>query len=221
MEYLKHQLINKEKASQILSLILEDKSSWEDGSKTAGSHASLVKHNTQLNKNAKTSIKYSAEIIKTMKSDQLIKSYSLPKTIHSLMFTRTSNGEGYGMHIDNPYMKYGRSDLSFTIFLNNTDDYQGGELCIQNMQSSEEIRLNSGEIIIYPSTSLHSVKRVSKGERIVCVGWIHSYIRSNEDRQILFGLDAGAKGLLAKNGPSPELDLIFQAYGNMIRRLGE
>ncbi len=221
MDYLIHQLINKTKCKEILEEILLEESSWEDGKKTAGSHASLVKNNLQLNKESTTAINNSNEILTLIQSDQLIKSYSLPKRIHGLMFTRASIGQGYGIHIDNPYMKTGRSDLSFTIFLNDSDEYEGGELCIQTMQESKEVKLNSGQIFLYPSTSLHSVKKVSKGERVVCVGWIHSYVSRSEDRSILFGLDAGAKGILAKTGSSPELDLIFQAYGNILRRLGE
>ncbi len=221
MEYLIHQLLDKQKSEEIKLEILQKNNLWEDGRKTAGSHASLVKNNLQLNKDSKTSIVNSGKIISAIQSDQLIKSFALPKKIHSLMFTRTSNSQGYGMHIDNPYMKLGRSDLSFTLFLNSPNEYQGGELSIQTIQESQELKLETGQILIYPSTSLHSVKKVLKGERIVCVGWIQSYVKSHEDRNLLFGLDAGAKGILAKQGSSPELDLIFQSYGNLLRRLGE
>ena len=118
-------------------------------------------------------------------------------------------------------MPTGRSDLSFTLFLNEPKEYQGGELCIQTINKTEKIKLSAGQIIIYPSTQLHSVAEVKGGERYVCVGWIQSYIQSNEDRNFLFGLDAGAKSLLAKHGRSDELDLIFQAYSNILRRLGD
>ena len=77
------------------------------------------------------------------------------------------------------------------------------------MNSEKEFKLDAGEIIIYPSTYLHSVKKIKNGERIVCVGWIESYIKSIEEREYLFDLDAGAKGVLAKIGRSDELDLIF------------
>ena len=137
------------------------------------------------------------------------------------MFTQSLAGHGYGSHIDNPYMPSGRSDLSFTLFLNAPKDYEGGELCIQTINKTEKIKLSAGEIIIYPSTQLHSVAEVKEGERHVCVGWIQSYVQNNEDRNFLFGLDAGAKGLLAKHGRSDELDLIFQAYSNILRRLGD
>ena len=145
----------------------------------------------------------------------------MPSLIHGLMFTRSVTGNRYGSHIDNPYMPSGRSDLSFTLFLNNPEDYKGGELCIKTINKTEKIKLSAGEMIIYPSTQLHSVTEVRDGERYVCVGWIQSYVQSNEDRNFLFGLDAGAKGLLAKHGRSDELDLIFQAYSNILRRLGD
>ena len=137
------------------------------------------------------------------------------------MFTQSLAGHRYGSHIDNPYMPSGRSDLSFTLFLDAPEDYEGGELCIQTINKTEKIKLTAGEIIIYPSTKIHSVAEVKDGERHVCVGWIQSYVQNNEDRNFLFGLDAGAKGLLAKHGRSDELDLIFQAYSNILRRLGD
>ena len=88
------------------------------------------------------------------------------------------------------------------------------------INSEKEFKLNNGEIVIYPSTYLHSVNKVKNGERIVCVGWIESYVKSIEEREYLFDLDAGAKGLLAKYGRSDELDLIFKSYSNLIRLLG-
>ena len=92
---------------------------------------------------------------------------------------------------------------------------------IENLTSEKKFKLNGGEIIIYPSTYLHSVEKVLNGERIVCVGWIESYIKSIEEREYLFDLDAGARGLLAKHGRSDELDIIFKSYSNLLRVLGD
>ena len=136
------------------------------------------------------------------------------------MFTKSSKGMQYGRHIDNSFMSSGRADLSFTIFLNCKDNYEGGELLIDFFNSEEKFKLNSGEIIIYPSTYLHSVKEVTRGERLVCVGWIESYVKRIEEREYLFDIDAGAKGILAKHGRSDELDLIFKSYSNLLRLLG-
>ncbi len=220
MDYLTHELISKITAKKIIKEILENKSLWKDGKLTAGSHASANKENFQLEKKSKVSERNSYLIKDLITSDVLIKSFAIPKKIHGTMFTKTQAGQGYGKHIDNPYMRSGRSDLSFTLFLSEPEDYEGGELCIHNISNSEDIKLEAGEIIIYPSTSIHSVKKVTHGTRVVCVGWIESYISNNDQRRFLFGLDAGAKGLLARHGRSDELDLIFQAYSNLIRSIG-
>ena len=118
-------------------------------------------------------------------------------------------------------MSTGRADISFTIFLNEKDKYSGGELLIEGLNSEDKFKLDSGCIIIYPSTYLHSVQEVISGERIVVVGWIESYIKSIEEREYLFDLDAGARTLLAKHGRSDELDLIFKSYSNLLRTLGD
>ena len=126
----------------------------------------------------------------------------------------------YGRHIDNPYMSSGRADLSFTIFLSSKENYKGGSLSIENFNSEEIFKLNAGEIILYPSTYLHSVEEVIDGERLVFIGWIESYIKSIEEREYLFDLDSAARSLLAKYGRCDEVDLIFKSYSNLLRRLG-
>ena len=220
MNYLTYQLLVKEELEILKQNINKQNELWENGKNTAGSHASKVKNNLQLSRKSELSKKYSELIKKKMLANPLIKSFSLPKIIHGMMFTKSSKNMHYGRHIDNPFMSSGRSDLSFTISLTNKEYYRGGELVIETMNSQKEFKLNAGEIIIYPSTYLHSVKEVKDGERIVCVGWIESYIKSIEEREYLFDLDAGARGLLAKYGRSDELDLIFKSYSNLLRLLG-
>ena len=220
MNYLTCQLFIQEEIEDIIKNLNKENNLWEDGKKTAGSHASKVKNNLQLNRDSEISIKLSHLIRKKILSSPLIKSFALPKMIHGIMFTKSLNNMQYGRHIDNPFMSSGRSDLSFTISLTDKSKYKGGELNIEEMNSEKEFKLNAGEIIIYPSTYLHSVKEIKNGERLVCVGWIESYVKSIEEREYLFDLDAGAKGLLAKNGRSDELDLIFKSYSNLLRLLG-
>ena len=194
---------------------------WEDGKKTAGNHAALVKNNLQLNRESEISKRFSVQIKKKILNNNLIKSFSLPKIIHGTMFTKLSSGMKYGRHIDNAYMSSGRADLSFTIFLSDKDNYNGGELFIENLNTEKKFKLNPGEIIIYPSTYLHSVNEVVRGERIAFIGWIESYVKSIEEREYLFDLDAGAKSLLSKHGRSDELDLVFKSYSNLLRVLGD
>ena len=220
MNYLTSQLLNNEEIEIINNKLKNQNDLWEDGKKTAGSYASKVKNNLQFNRNSELSKKL-AELIKNkLLVNPLIKSFALPKLIHGIMFTKSQKDMHYGRHVDNPFMSSGRSDLSFTISLTHQDSYEGGELLIETINSENKFKLNAGEIIIYPSTYLHSVEEIKNGERIVCVGWIESYVKSIEEREYLFDLDAGAKGLLAKHGRSDELDLIFKSYSNLLRLLG-
>ena len=220
MNYLTTSLLdNNETKTMKRDLNILNKN-WEDGKKTAGTHAAAVKNNLQLNRESDISQKYSAYIKKKMLSNPLIKSFSLAKRIHGIMFTKSSKGMKYGRHIDNAFMSSGRADLSFTIFLNSKSDYAGGELIVEDINTENKFKYDEGEIIIYPSTYLHSVKEVESGERLVCVGWIESYVKSIEEREYLFDIDSGARGILAKSGRSDELDLIFKSYSNLLRILG-
>jgi len=219
MNYLTCSLINDEEIKTITKDLKVLDKNWEDGKRTAGRHAAAVKNNLQLSRKSDISQKYADFIIKRMLTNPLIKSFSLAKRIHGIMFTRSSKGMRYGRHIDNAFMSTGRADLSFTIFINKKYDYEGGELVVEDLIGENKFKLNEGEIIIYPSSYLHSVKEVESGERIVCVGWIESYVKSIEEREYLFDLDAGAKSLLAKHGRSDELDLIFKSYSNLLRIL--
>ena len=221
MNYLTHQLLNAEEITQIKKELGKEIKGWEDGKYTAGSHASKVKNNLQLKRKTDIAKELSLIIKQKIFKDDLIKSFSLPKYIHGIMFTKSSKGMSYGRHLDNAYMSSGRADLSFTIFLSEKSQYEGGELLIESLTSESNFKLNEGEIIVYPSTYLHSVKEVLNGERIVCVGWIESYVKSIEEREYLFDLDAGARSLLAKHGRSDELDLIFKSYSNLLRVMGD
>ena len=220
MNYLTNQLLNSEELEIIRKKLNEEELSWEDGKQTAGKHAAKVKNNLQLRRDSDLSKRFSGLIIKKILSNDLIKSFALPKKIHGTIFSKSKRGMKYGRHIDNAFMSTGRADLSFTIFLNCKDKYEGGALSIESFNSEKKFRLDAGEIIIYPSTYLHSVDEVITGERLVFIGWIESYVKSIEEREYLFDLDAAARSLLAKYGRSDELDLIFKSYSNLLRRLG-
>jgi len=220
MNYLTHQLLNSEELKILRKNFDREELLWEDGKQTAGKHAAKVKNNLQLRRDSDLSVKFSGLITKKILKNELIKSFALPKKIHGTVFSKSKIGMKYGRHIDNAYMSSGRADLSFTIFLNRKDEYKGGELSIESLNLDEKFKLNAGEIIIYPSTYLHSVEEVTDGERLVLIGWIESYVKSIEEREYLFDLDAAARSLLTKYGRSEEVDLIFKSYSNILRRLG-
>ena len=220
MNYLTHQILNSDELEILRKNLDKEELFWEDGKQTAGKHAADVKNNLQLKRDSNLSKKFSGLIVKKILNNELIKSFALPKKIHGTIFTKSTKGMKYGKHIDNAYMSSGRADLSFTIFLNPKKNYEGGALSIENLNSEEKFKLNAGEIIIYPSTYLHAVEEVFEGERLVFIGWIESYVKSIEEREYLFDLDAAARSLLAKYGRSEEVDLIFKSYSNFLRILG-
>jgi len=220
MNYLTHKLLNSEELKILRKNLEEASLLWDDGKLTAGKHAAKVKNNLQLRRDSDLSKKFSGLITKKILSNELIKSFTLPKKIHGTIFSKSTSGMEYGRHIDNAYMSSGRADLSFTVFLNCKNKYEGGALLIESLNSEEKFKLDAGEIIIYPSTYLHSVEKVIDGERLVFIGWIESYVKSIEEREYLFDLDAAARSLLAKYGRSDEVDLIYKSYSNFLRRLG-
>ena len=220
MNYLTHKLLNAEELEILRKNLEKDSPEWENGKLTAGKHAAQEKNNLQLRRDSDLSIKFSGLITKKILSNELIKSFALPKKIHGTIFSKSTSGMKYGSHIDNAFMSSGRADLSFTVFLNSKENYDGGFLSIESLNSEEKFKLDAGEMIIYPSTYLHSVEEVIAGERLVFIGWIESYVKSIEEREYLFDLDAAARSLLAKYGRSNEVDLIFKSYANLLRRLG-
>lgn len=219
MDFLTSELLGVEETLHLKDELINSESLWLDGRLTAGEHAALVKQNRQLEPSSPLARSIAELVEKKIIASPLLKSYALIRKVHSILISRSDAGDGYGWHVDNPFSKYGRRDLSFTLFLSDFSDYEGGELAFQLLQGSKEIRLPAGHIILYPSSTLHCVQPIVSGVRLACVGWIESYIQSAEDRSILFNLDAGAKGLLARHGRSDELDLIFQSYANAVRRL--
>ena len=160
---------------------------WEDGVNTATGKTKKIKKNLQLTR-GETYKKYSENITKAIKNNSYIKNYAFPNKIFQILFSRTGVGMFYGPHVDLALTEGGRRDLSFTIFLNDKNEYKGGELILYIPPEKRQIKLNAGDIIIYPTKYLHEVKQVTEGERMVCVGWIESQIISDDDREIISSL---------------------------------
>lgn len=192
-----------------------------DGKLTAGWHAKLVKNNQQLkagasHKELKTKVRTAID------KNALFQSAIRPKLIHSLLFSRYDLGMSYDTHVDNALMGGSsglyRSDVSFTLFLNSPQDYEGGELVIEGVQSEQSYKLEAGSAIVYPSTTLHRVNPVTQGTRLVVVGWVQSIIRDASDREILFDLETARRAIFAKSGKVPEFDLISKSIANLLRK---
>ena len=190
--------------------------SWSDGKLTASPNAGKIKNNYELT--GKNSSDKTKAICEKMFIDENISSFALPKVIHSSMFSKTSKGMGYGLHFDSGYMGVNRCDLSFTLFLSEPSEYTGGELSLEMPPEKRDIKLNAGEIVIYPTKYFHEVKTVKKGERVVCVGWIQSKVSSHEERSYLYNLKVTANHLIKTHGPSKATNNLFLIYYELLKK---
>lgn len=160
---------------------------FDDGKKTAGRVARAVKQNSQAMPGPETDAILD-KVRASMLADPVLQAVAYPRGFAGMMVTRTSVGGAYGDHVDNALMAGGRADVSFTLFLSDPDSYAGGALVVADRAEERAFELNRGEMIVYPSTSLHRVDPVTEGTRLVIVGWITSWVRDAAQREILFDL---------------------------------
>ncbi|MCC0178808.1 Fe2+-dependent dioxygenase [Waterburya agarophytonicola K14] len=212
-------ILSPEEISEIKQVL--ERAEFVDGKLTAGWHAKLVKNNQQL-KSGTSQKELKAKICAVLFKNALFQTTVRPKTIHSILFSRYDQGMSYDTHVDNALMKnngsFCRSDVSFTLFLNSPQDYEGGDLTIEGVQEEQHYKLDAGSAIIYPSTTLHRVNPVTQGTRLVVVGWVQSVIRDASDREILFDLETARRAIFAKSGKTPEFDLISKSIANLLRK---
>lgn len=195
-----------------------------DGKATAGWHARLVKHNTQLRSNAPLLPELQRVIQQALKQSTLFQMAALPKTISPILFSRYETGMEYGSHVDNAFMgdeHRMRSDLSFTLFLSAPETYEGGELVIENTQGEQAFKLDAGSMVLYPSSTLHRVEPVTQGDRVAAVAWVQSLVKDVTDREILFDLETARQAIFAQHGKTAEFDLLSKSYANLLRKWGE
>ena len=188
-----------------------------DGRATAGFAARLVKNNQQVD-----AADHSIEAIRKLVTERIAKNelFKLavrPKTLSPLMFARYERGKNYGSHVDDPLMNGMRTDVSFTLFLSDPKTYSGGELVIESAAGEDSVKLPAGAMVIYPTTALHRVAKVTKGQRLVCVGWARSLIRDAAQRELLFDLDTARRRMFARGGKSADYDLVSKSLANLMR----
>ena len=216
------QILSPDELTEIKQVL--SRAEFVDGKLTAGWHAKLVKNNRQL-KAGTTEKVLKSKIRAALNKNALFQSAIRPKAIHSLLFSQYIKGMSYDTHVDNALMMSAsglcRSDISFTLFLNSPDEYEGGELIVEGVQSEQSYKLETGSAIFYPSTTLHRVNPVTEGTRLVVVGWLQSVVRSSSDREILFDLETARRAIFAKSGKTPEFDLVSKSIANLLRKWAE
>jgi len=206
-----------EALSQRLALL-----EWRDGRATAGAVARAVKRNLQAALDTTAGRRLHDELLALVAGHTVVKAAAQPRRFAPLIISKTGVDGQYGPHVDNPLMGKGnarlRTDLSFTLFLTPPGDYDGGELVIHAAGMSQELKGEAGHLVLYPSTSIHEVRPVTRGERIVCVGWIESLVADQARREMLFELE-NLRASLRRTLPaqSAELLTLDKTIANLLR----
>lgn len=220
------QVLSKAEVQEFIDIL--NASPWKDGKQTAMGMASSVKNNHQADaKHANIRQLANRLLARIGETPQLI-SYALPHKIFPPCFNQYGISEEYGYHVDAAIMRMPdsqevlRSDMSMTVFLNEPDEYDGGELTIATEFGEQKVKLEAGQAVVYPSSSLHKVTAVTRGRRIAAITWMQSMIPDITLRQTLFELDATIQSLINQNQTDRiELDRLHNVYHNLIRQFSQ
>jgi PKHD-type hydroxylase len=201
-----------------------DAANWDDGASTAGTLSRSVKRNQQLPDDAEPGASLSRALQQRLMATPLFVSAALPLRLHPPRFNRYADGGTYGTHVDGALMRLPdgrmlRSDLSATLFLTDPADYDGGELEIESRFGAQTVKLAAGDLVLYPSSSLHRVMPVTRGARTAAIVWLQSTVRDDDARERLFDLDQTIQSLTPDLGTNdPRLVSLTGVYHNLLRR---
>ena len=205
-----------------------DAAAWIDGNATSGFQAAMAKNNQQLPQDGAAAREVGAIIVQALERHPLFVSAALPRTILSPMFNRYGEGMGFGDHIDNAVRRDPvtgqrlRTDLSATLFLSDPDDYDGGELVVEDAYGSHMVKLPAGGLILYPASSLHRVTMVTRGVRTASFFWIQSLVRDDAKRGLLLDMDVAIQRLSGAVGATDLAVLsLTGTYHNLLRMWAE
>ncbi|MFL9925722.1 Fe2+-dependent dioxygenase [Herbaspirillum lusitanum] len=200
---------------------------WVDGKQTVGDQGAKVKRNRQLPEFSPVGMKLGEIILAALSKNPLFFAAALPKKTIPPLFNSYEGGEHYGLHVDGsvrgvPHTGMSiRTDVSSTLFLSEPEEYEGGELVVVDTYGTHEVKLPAGDLILYPSTSLHRVEPVTQGARICSFFWTQSMIRDDWKRSMLFELDQNISGLRSKVGDIEEVLGLTGHYHNLLRQWAE
>lgn len=198
---------------------------WNDGRETVGTLGAKVKRNEQLPDASPLRAELGRIVLAALARNPLYFAAALPLKTLPPRFNRYAGGGEYGFHVDGAVMRSGdgqvRSDVSCTLFLCDPDEYDGGELVISDTYGEHEVKLPAGDLILYPSSSLHRVMPVARGARVAAFFWVQSMIRDDASRRMLFELDASIERLRAGNADETAVLQLTGLYHNLLRRWAE
>jgi PKHD-type hydroxylase len=204
-----------------------DEADWVDGRVTAGHQSARVKHNRQLAETHPIAEEIGDVILTALQRHPLFVAAALPLRVFPPLFNRYEGGESFGSHVDNSIRQINgtghriRTDLSATLFLSAPDEYDGGELLVEDTYGVHSVKLPAGHLVLYPSTSLHHVRPVTRGARIASFFWIQSMVRDDGERTLLFDLDTAIQRLNRDAPDHPSALQLTGVYHNLLRRWAE
>ncbi len=206
-----------------------DSAEWVDGKVTAGFQSAQAKHNSQIPEEHPISKEVGELILGALGRRKLFRSAALPLKVFPPLFNRYEGGQTFGTHVDNAIRIHKestgriRTDLSCTLFFSEPDEYDGGELVIEDTYGSKSVKLPAGDMILYPATSLHHVRPVTRGARVSSFFWLQSMIRQDAQRTLLFDLDNALQRITLNEDPEVRQSTVqlTGVYHNLLRQWAE
>ena len=217
-----HGVLDQQQLQIVQKLVSQGR--FADGSTSAGKAAKRVKYNEELILESAQFRELNNLVMGSLVKHPTYRSAAMPLKVATPYYAHYTAGMSYGDHVDDPIMGQGdvyRSDVSITIFLNNPDEYEGGELVIQTSFGEQQVKLAAGDAIIYPSSSRHRVAEVTQGERLVAVSWIQSLVRDPDKRALLHELNQARETLLNEKPEAEETRQVNHSYINLVRMWSE
>ncbi len=212
-------LLSQQQLNAIQNLLSD--ATFIDGKLSAGKMAEMVKQNQEIASSNPVLNQLNTIVMNSLVKHSIYIGATFPKSVATPFYAKYTKGMAYGDHIDDPIMgsqgqRY-RSDISITIFLNSASDYDGGELVINSEFGQQYVKLNAGDAVMYPSSSIHHVNPISAGERLVAVTWVQSMVRSAEQRALLYELGQSRDQSLLESPNSEITTRINNSYANLLR----
>ena len=202
---------------------LIDAAAWADGNVTAGTQSAQQKRNRQLPEDAPMAAEARAIVLAGLAASGLFFTAALPHKVYPPLFNRYEPGMDFGLHIDNAVRTFAatgqhvRTDVSATLFLSEPEEYEGGELVVEDSYGSHSVKLAAGDLVLYPGTSVHHVRPVTHGTRTASFFWVQSMVRDDARRALLFDMDGAISSLRAAHGDSAPVIALTGSYHNLIR----
>lgn len=216
-------VLNAEKLEEIRAIL--DSAEWVDGNETSGHQSRNAKRNRQVKQGSEAQRRAGQIIIEALGQAGDFVAAALPLKVFPPLFNRYAGGEAFGAHVDNSIRRLAgsdfriRSDLSATLFLADPASYDGGELVVEDLFGEHQVKLNAGDLVLYPASSVHRVMPVTRGERTACFFWLQSMVRDDSAREHLYRLDRTVRLLSTERGASdPAVLDLTNLYHNLMRR---